>query len=89
MEGKRGERVSIYKHETNVPDHQIMLDKRSRVEIKQSDRLWAFKRHPKEFEINGQDGGAIMVKRRTRVLKALFMGKRIASLYTAYSQKMR
>ena len=42
MEVKIGERASIYRHEPNVPDHQIMLDNRSRVEIKQGNRRQAF-----------------------------------------------
>ena len=57
--------------------------------LSRNDRRWAFKRHSKYFEINGQDGSSIMGRRDTRVLKALFMGKCIASQCAADSQKLK
>ena len=65
-----------------------MLDRKSRVKIKQNDRRQACKRHSKEFDINDEDGDAIMGKCGTLALKALFMGKKITSPCSAYSRKI-
>ena len=89
MEEKRGEKASIYRHEPNDPDRQIMPDRKSKVEIKQNDRRLAFNRHFKKLEVNSQDGSAIMRRRGTWALKALFMGKRIASPCAVYCRKLK
>ena len=84
---KWGKEVPIYRHEPNNLDRQTTLDAKLRVKIKSIDRTWAFKRHSKEFKTNDQDGGAAIEKRGTQALKALFMGKHIASPCAAYSRK--
>ena len=89
MEEKGGEKVLIYKHGPDDLGHQIRLDRKSRVEIKQNNQWWAFTRHSKEFEIHDQDTSVNMGKCGTQALKALFMAKRITSPCAAYSQKLK